>query len=205
MLLVCSLAYVITQWSGIATAGSPTLTRQIEQRDQNGNVIARFVGEPKRQRGLYMTVSAVARWKAPLGLFAARKILPANVRAVVSQVQAAGVPIAGGSYDDQMRAMRWLVDYFTSDDNNFTYSLDAPDGDGRNNLSIINDFLDPETGHAGYCQHYASALAILGRARACPPAWCSATTPASARATMTATIRSNPSNCTHGLKPISTA
>ncbi|MBW3081012.1 transglutaminaseTgpA domain-containing protein [Bifidobacterium saguinibicoloris] len=94
--------------------------------------------------------------------------LPANVRAVVRRAQADGVPITGKSYDDQMRAMRWLVDYFTAKDQHFTYSLDAPDGDGRSNLEVIDAFLDPKTGHAGYCQHYASALAVLGRAMGVP-------------------------------------
>lgn len=96
------------------------------------------------------------------------KKLPANVRVVISQAQAAGIPIKGSSYDDQVRAMRWLVDYFTNPNNKFTYSLDAPDGDGRDNLEVLNDFLDPENGHAGYCQHYASALAVLGRALGVP-------------------------------------
>lgn len=96
------------------------------------------------------------------------KDLPANVRAVINQAQAAGVPITGDSYDNQVRVMRWLVEYFTNPDNGFTYSLNAPDGDGRDNLEVVDDFLDPETGHAGYCQHYASALAILGRAMGVP-------------------------------------
>ncbi|MBT1173700.1 DUF58 domain-containing protein [Bifidobacterium sp. MA2] len=92
------------------------------------------------------------------------KTLPANVKAVIKQAQSAGVPIKGSGYDDQVRVMRWLVDYFTSKGNGFTYSFDAPDGDGRSNMEVINDFLDPDTGHAGYCQHYASALAVLARA-----------------------------------------
>ncbi|MBT1169888.1 transglutaminaseTgpA domain-containing protein [Bifidobacterium sp. SO4] len=96
------------------------------------------------------------------------KKLPDNVQAVIDQAQAAGVPIKGSSYDDQVRAMRWLVDYFTNPNNKFTYSLDAPDGDGRDNLDVLDDFLDPENGHAGYCQHYASALAVLGRALGVP-------------------------------------
>ncbi|OZG61641.1 transglutaminase [Bifidobacterium myosotis] len=96
------------------------------------------------------------------------KDLPANVRAVINQAQAAGVPITGDSYDNQVRVMRWLVEYFTNPDNGFTYSLNAPDGDGRDNLEVVDDFLDSETGHAGYCQHYASALAILGRAMGVP-------------------------------------
>ncbi|PLS26164.1 transglutaminaseTgpA domain-containing protein, partial [Bifidobacterium parmae] len=94
--------------------------------------------------------------------------LPANVRAVVRQARADGVAAKAGTYDEQMRAMRWLVGYFTDKANRFTYSLDAPDGDGRSNMQVVDDFLDPDTGHAGYCQHYASALAVLGRAMGVP-------------------------------------
>lgn len=96
------------------------------------------------------------------------KELPANVRAVIDQAKAAGVSAKGNGRDQQVAAMRWLVDYFTNPANHFTYSLDAPDGDGRDNLTVIDDFLDPERGHAGYCAHYASALAVLGRALGVP-------------------------------------
>lgn len=96
------------------------------------------------------------------------KNLPANVRAVIDQAKAAGVSAKGNGRDQQVAAMRWLVDYFTDPANHFTYSLDAPDGDGRDNLTVIDDFLDPERGHAGYCAHYASALAVLGRALGVP-------------------------------------
>ncbi|KFI98612.1 transglutaminaseTgpA domain-containing protein [Bifidobacterium stellenboschense] len=96
------------------------------------------------------------------------KTLPANVRAVVRRSRADGVAAKAGSYGEQVRAMRWLVGYFTDKANRFTYSLDAPDGDGRSNMQVIDDFLDPDTGHAGYCQHYASALAVLGRAMGVP-------------------------------------
>ncbi|MBT1173929.1 DUF58 domain-containing protein [Bifidobacterium sp. LC6] len=98
------------------------------------------------------------------------KQLPANIRSVIKQAQADGISVTSSSYDDQVRAMRWLVEYFTNPDHHFTYSLDAPDGDGRNNLEVINVFLRPANsgGHAGYCQHYASALAVLGRALGVP-------------------------------------
>ncbi|MBT1163492.1 transglutaminaseTgpA domain-containing protein [Bifidobacterium felsineum] len=96
------------------------------------------------------------------------KQLPANVQAVIKQAQSAGISIKGSNYEDQVRAMRWLVEYFTNPENKFTYSLDVPDGDGRDNLEVINDFLDSENGHSGYCQHYASALAVLGRALGVP-------------------------------------
>lgn len=96
------------------------------------------------------------------------KELPANVRAVIDQAKSAGISAEGNGHDQQVAAMRWLVDYFTDPANHFTYSLDAPDGDGRDNLAVLDDFLDPERGHAGYCAHYASALAVLGRALGVP-------------------------------------
>lgn len=36
------------------------------------------MGEIPEQRGLYVTVSTVARWKAPLELFATRKLMPVS-------------------------------------------------------------------------------------------------------------------------------
>ena len=91
--------------------------------------------------------------------------LPANVTALVAQAKAAGVATDGDGYDHQVAAMRWLVDYFTNPANNFVYSLNAPDGNGRSNLDVINNFLDLRS---GYCTHYASALAVLGRAMGVP-------------------------------------
>ena len=63
----------------------------------------------------------------------------------------------------QIAAMRYLVDYFANGD--FTYSVDAPDGNGSNNLQIIANLLQERR---GYCVHYASALAVLGRALGVP-------------------------------------
>ena len=91
--------------------------------------------------------------------------LPSNVTALVAQAKAAGVATDGDGYDHQVAAMRWLVDYFTNPDNEFVYSLNAPDGNGRSNLDVINNFLDSRS---GYCTHYASALAVLGRAMGVP-------------------------------------
>lgn len=59
--------------------------------------------------------------------------------------------------------MRYLVDYFANGD--FTYSVDAPDGSGSNNLQVIANLLQERR---GYCVHYASALAVLGRALGVP-------------------------------------
>lgn len=91
--------------------------------------------------------------------------LPQSVRAVVTQAQSDGVTVPAADHDEQIAAMRWLVDYFTDPDNGFVYTLDAPDGDGRNNLEVVDDFLERRS---GYCSHYASALAVLGRALGVP-------------------------------------
>ncbi len=91
--------------------------------------------------------------------------LPQSVRAVVTQAQSDGVTGPAADHDGQIAAMRWLVDYFTDPDNGFVYTLDAPDGDGRNNLEVVGDFLERRS---GYCSHYASALAVLGRALGVP-------------------------------------
>lgn len=91
--------------------------------------------------------------------------LPQSARAVVAQARSDGVTVPASDHDEQIAAMRWLVDYFTDPDNGFVYTLDAPDGDGRNNLEVVGDFLERRS---GYCSHYASALAVLGRALGVP-------------------------------------
>ena len=91
--------------------------------------------------------------------------LPQSVHAVVDQARSDGVVAPASGHDEQIAAMRWLVDYFTDPDNGFVYTLDAPDGDGRNNLEVVGDFLERRS---GYCSHYASALAVLGRALGVP-------------------------------------
>ena len=91
--------------------------------------------------------------------------LPQSVRAVVDQTRSDGVAAPASGHDEQIAAMRWLVDYFTDPANGFVYTLDAPDGDGRNNLEVVGDFLERRS---GYCSHYASALAVLGRALGVP-------------------------------------
>lgn len=91
--------------------------------------------------------------------------LPARVRAIVNAAETAGIPTDGDDADSQIAAMRYLVDYFTDARNDFVYSLDAPDGGGRDNMQVIDDFLRTRS---GYCVHYASALAVLGRAMGVP-------------------------------------
>ncbi len=69
-------------------------------------------------------------------------------------------------YDEltgELTSLEFLLEYFN--DPRFTYSLDAPDGDGQNNLQVIASFLDSGE---GYCLHYASAFAVLGRALGVP-------------------------------------
>lgn len=87
------------------------------------------------------------------------KPLPANAQAIVNQARSEGIATTGANAGQEIAAMRYLVRYFTT--NGFTYSLNAPDGNGRGNMQIIGDFLKTKT---GYCIHYASALAVLGRA-----------------------------------------
>ncbi|WP_175578250.1 transglutaminaseTgpA domain-containing protein [Bifidobacterium jacchi] len=91
--------------------------------------------------------------------------LPEQVTTLVDQAKADGVPTGGDDASQQIAAMQWLVKYFTNPANGFTYSLTAPDGDGRDNMAMVAAFLDSRT---GYCAHYASALAVLGRAMGVP-------------------------------------
>lgn len=91
--------------------------------------------------------------------------LPEQITALVDQAKADGVPTGGDDASQQIAAMQWLVKYFTNPANGFTYSLTAPDGDGRDNMAMVAAFLDSRT---GYCAHYASALAVLGRAMGVP-------------------------------------
>ena len=84
--------------------------------------------------------------------------LPEHVQAVIDQARAEGVPTDGASEQSQTEAMRWLVRYFSQPQ--FVYSLAQPDGNGRNNLEVVDDFL---VAHSGYCTHYATALAVLAR------------------------------------------
>ena len=91
--------------------------------------------------------------------------LPQQIQEVVSEARTHMGEEAGISQllSDEIDALWFLLDYF--DGLRFTYSLDAPDGDGRNNLEVIAQFLDSGS---GYCVHYASAFAVLGRALGVP-------------------------------------
>ncbi len=77
-----------------------------------------------------------------------------HVSGIVAQARADGALDSG----DQIAVVRWLVDYFTS--GGFVYSLDAPGGDGQDNLAVIDSFL---ADRRGYCTHYATAFTVLAR------------------------------------------
>ena len=81
-----------------------------------------------------------------------------NVRATLERARAAGADATGGGSREQVAVVSWLVDLFTSGD--FAYALDAPGGDGRDNLAVIDDFLAERR---GYCTHYATAFTVLAR------------------------------------------
>ena len=90
--------------------------------------------------------------------------LPTPVQAVVAEAQRSGVsPLSASrqatNFEQQLDIMSYLLDYF--DGNGFAYSLDAPNDDASNNLEAIGAFLERKS---GYCVHYASSLAVLGRA-----------------------------------------
>ncbi len=84
--------------------------------------------------------------------------LPAEVAAVVDRARAEGAVATADNVVSEVDAVRWLVAFFT--DGSFSYSLDAPGGDGRDNLEAIGDFL---VEREGYCTHYATAFALLAR------------------------------------------
>lgn len=82
--------------------------------------------------------------------------VPAQIRAVADEARADGADASAGA--DDLTVVNWLVSYFT--DGSFTYSLDAPGGDGQDNLVAIESFL---VRRSGYCTHYATSFALLAR------------------------------------------
>ncbi|MCF2621756.1 DUF3488 and transglutaminase-like domain-containing protein [Collinsella tanakaei] len=89
--------------------------------------------------------------------------LPAAVQAVVDRAHEAGVGETCETLADERAALAFLLAYF--EDDRFVYDLEAPDGDGRDNMQVVGDFL--ESGR-GYCLHFASAAAVLGRSLGVP-------------------------------------
>lgn len=89
--------------------------------------------------------------------------LPPAITNVVKSAKRQGIPVDGRGANHQLQAMTWLVRFFSN--KSFHYSLNAPDGGGTNNLEVVARFLRERR---GYCVHYASALAVLGRAMKVP-------------------------------------
>ncbi|WP_158214106.1 transglutaminaseTgpA domain-containing protein [Bifidobacterium vansinderenii] len=126
----------------------------VTQDTENGDITAR-----NGTTGGNSNATGIIDEQIPNGYDELPSALPSQVTAIVDQAKRQGVPINGSGAESQIASMEYLVDYFTN--NGFTYSLNAPDGSGRNNMQVIGDFLDRKT---GYCAHYASALAVFGRA-----------------------------------------
>ncbi|NEG69256.1 transglutaminaseTgpA domain-containing protein [Bifidobacterium choloepi] len=106
--------------------------------------------------------------RAEYATLPAGESLPSQVTDVVDAARKAGVDtdaVAAGSRSAELAALKYLVGYFTDPDSGFVYSLSTPDGNAHDNMATIASFLDRKS---GYCQHYASALAILGRAMGLP-------------------------------------
>lgn len=90
--------------------------------------------------------------------------LPDSVQKVVAAATKTGITTSTEKTTEQQeQALGYLLDYFSADD--FTYSLDAPDGNGSSNMEVIGDFLERKT---GYCVHYATSFAVLARALGVP-------------------------------------
>lgn len=94
--------------------------------------------------------------------------LPQAVSDVIAEANAEGVTgvssrsaastYSNGETPADQQAMTWLVGWF--EQGGFSYSLNAPDGNGGNNLEVISDFLERRS---GYCTHYATSFAVLAR------------------------------------------
>lgn len=125
--------------------------------------------------------------------------LPAQVTSLVEQGTQDRAALS--SFNEVMReeaAMAWLARWFET--GGFTYPLDAPDGDGTNNLEAIGDFLDRRSGYRVHC---VTSLAVPGRARGAPtraaigyrsseiPAGTAATTSAAAETAASSTEMTN--------------
>ncbi len=95
--------------------------------------------------------------------------LPASIRKIRNGALDAGIKVhrsaAPSKADalDQVAAMRYLMAYFAEED--FRYTATAPNDDLGNDLDAVDEFLRERN---GYCVHYASALAVLGRSLGVP-------------------------------------
>ena len=95
---------------------------------------------------------------------------------MVDHARDEGAEASSDNIVSEVEAVRWLVSFFT--DGGFSYSLDAPGGDGRDNLEAVNDFL---VEREGYCTHYATAFALLARELGVPSRVALGYAPGSAR------------------------
>lgn len=102
--------------------------------------------------------------------------LPEEIASVVDRARDEGMAASTDNIVSEVEAVRWLVSFFT--DGSFSYSLDAPGGDGRDNLEAVNDFL---VEREGYCTHYATAFALLARELGVPARVALGYAPSSAR------------------------
>ncbi|MCI1983812.1 MAG: transglutaminaseTgpA domain-containing protein [Bifidobacteriaceae bacterium] len=92
------------------------------------------------------------------------KKLPKSVTKVITEARQSGISTSSEKTRiQQTAALAYLLDFFQ--DNDFTYSLDAPDGNGTSNMEMIGDFLVRKS---GYCVHYATSFAVLARALGIP-------------------------------------
>lgn len=88
-------------------------------------------------------------------------VLPADLPPIIAELAAEVTADATNDYDRLIALQRW----FRS--GQFTYSLEAPveDGFDGNGVEAVAEFLEKR---AGYCVHFASAFAIMGRTLGMP-------------------------------------
>lgn len=160
-----------------ATCAYQAPVSQPDQLDQIASIAGHLNAQVVAQE--YGDTSALSQEQPDRGYLYLDQALPDELQEFVDTARANGiaeVPAIRRDADTSLNAdglsprqaaqiavMRYLVDYFANGD--FAYSLDAPDGNGSNNLQIIANLLQERR---GYCVHYASALAVLGRALGVP-------------------------------------
>lgn len=164
-------------FSYTATCAYQAPVSQPDQLDQIASIASRLNAQVVAQED--GDTSALSQEQPDRGYLYLDQALPDELQEFVDTARANGiaeVPAIRRDADTSLNAdglsprqaaqiavMRYLVDYFANGD--FAYSLDAPDGNGSNNLQIIANLLQERR---GYCVHYASALAVLGRALGVP-------------------------------------
>lgn len=160
-----------------ATCAYQAPVRQPDQLDQIASIAGHLNAQVVAQED--GDTSALSQGQPDRGYLYLDQALPDELQEFVDTARANGiaeVPAIRRDADTSLNAdglsprqaaqiavMRYLVDYFANGD--FAYSLDAPDGNGSNNLQVIANLLQERR---GYCVHYASALAVPGRALGVP-------------------------------------